>query len=164
VLSVQSLNINTGFFIQRNELRQVHGYPDMNIEDWVGQDDFVPRYNIAPHSQAPVLRRREMASSATGANESSAFFLQTMRWGLVPHWAKHDDRNRNTINARSENLVAGGGMWAPIKGKKRCIVLAQGYVMSLDVKAPNMSIKYQLLRVVEEGQGTDPVLHQAQGW
>jgi putative SOS response-associated peptidase YedK len=51
-----------------------------------------------------------------------------MRWGVVPHWSKHDDSKLNTINAKGENLVEGSaGMWASLKGKKRCVVPVQGY-------------------------------------
>ena len=53
--------------------------------------------------------------------------MQTMKWGLVPHWSKSEDKSLNTINARSENLVDGGGMWASIKGKNRCAIPCQGY-------------------------------------
>lgn len=47
-----------------------------------------------------------------------------MEWGLI---RKLEDRKLNTINARSENLATGGGMWATIKGPKRCAVVCQGY-------------------------------------
>ncbi|KAK7688484.1 hypothetical protein QCA50_008022 [Cerrena zonata] len=50
-----------------------------------------------------------------------------MKWGLVPHWSKEEDKTLKTINARSENLVEGGGMWASIKGRKRCVVVCEGY-------------------------------------
>lgn len=50
-----------------------------------------------------------------------------MKWGIVPHWNKYEDGNLNTINARCEALVEGGGMWGSIKGKKRCAVPVQGY-------------------------------------
>ncbi|TFK99812.1 hypothetical protein BDV98DRAFT_570195 [Pterulicium gracile] len=53
--------------------------------------------------------------------------LHTMKWGVVPHWSKYEDTALNTTNARSENLVAGGGMWNSMKGKKRCVVVCQGY-------------------------------------
>ena len=55
--------------------------------------------------------------------------MQTMKWGLVPHWAKYEDKNLNTTNARSENLVVGGGMWGSIKGRKRCAIPCEGYVL-----------------------------------
>jgi len=50
-----------------------------------------------------------------------------MKWGLVPHWSNFEDKNLNTMNARSENLLSGGGMWNSLKGRKRCVVLCQGY-------------------------------------
>jgi putative SOS response-associated peptidase YedK len=52
--------------------------------------------------------------------------MQTMKWGLVPSWSKHEDKSLNTSNARAENLISDGGMWANIKGRKRCVVLCQG--------------------------------------
>ena len=55
--------------------------------------------------------------------------MQTMRWGLVPHFSKHEDPSLKTINARCEALIEEPrGMWASIKGKKRCAVVCQGYV------------------------------------
>jgi putative SOS response-associated peptidase YedK len=91
----------------------------------VNEEEFVPRYNIAPRSQAPVIRRRDPVPSESGSQHS--IILQTMKWGLVPHWSKFEDKSLNTTNARSENLVDGGGMWASIKGKKRCAIPCQGY-------------------------------------
>jgi putative SOS response-associated peptidase YedK len=57
---------------------------------------------------------------------SEDVILQTMKWGLVPHWSKHEDKTLNTTNARAEGLVEGGGMWVSIKGRKRCVVLCEG--------------------------------------
>jgi putative SOS response-associated peptidase YedK len=54
-----------------------------------------------------------------------------MRWGLVHHWSKAEPPTLNTINARSENLEEGGGMWGSVKGRKRCVVVAQGCALSL---------------------------------
>jgi putative SOS response-associated peptidase YedK len=50
-----------------------------------------------------------------------------MKWGLVPHWSKVEDKTLSTTNARSENLIQGGGMWGSIKGRNRCAVVCQGY-------------------------------------
>ncbi|KAF9451316.1 DUF159-domain-containing protein [Macrolepiota fuliginosa MF-IS2] len=50
-----------------------------------------------------------------------------MKWGLVPHWSKHEDKTLSTTNARSENLVEGGGMWGSLRGTKRCVIPCQGY-------------------------------------
>ena len=56
--------------------------------------------------------------------------LQKMKWGLVPFWTKRNPDYgtlMRTINARDDSLAAKGGMWASMKHKKRCIVVAQGF-------------------------------------
>ncbi|KDQ54474.1 hypothetical protein JAAARDRAFT_38145 [Jaapia argillacea MUCL 33604] len=115
--------------LPHNEIEALLGYPDAHVGEWVNQDQFVPRYNIAPHSQASVIRRSDAGPSSQSGSSRPALIMQTMKWGLVPHWNKHEDATKtlNTINARAENLVEGGGMWASIKGKKRCAVVCQGY-------------------------------------
>ncbi|KAJ7778414.1 hypothetical protein B0H16DRAFT_1503432 [Mycena metata] len=100
------------------EIQQLDGY-DASVNEWERRDAFVPRYNIAPHSQAPVVRRRNPGTSE--------LIMSTMKWGLVPHYSKFEDKSLNTTNARSENLIEGGGMWGSIKGPKRCAVVCQGY-------------------------------------
>ncbi|CAL1698021.1 unnamed protein product [Somion occarium] len=111
-------------------IQALDGY-DIPIGEWIDQDQFVPRYNIAPRSTAPVVRRHHTQPPQDESSSSSASsvepVLHTMRWGLVPHWSKHEDKSLSTMNARRENLVAGGGMWASIKGRKRCAVPCQGY-------------------------------------
>ncbi|KAJ7802187.1 hypothetical protein B0H14DRAFT_3488698 [Mycena olivaceomarginata] len=104
--------------VDPNEIQQLQGY-DASVDEWERADAFVPRYNIAPHTQAPVLRRR--------APNDSTLVLSSMKWGLVPHYSKFEDKNLNTTNARAENLAGDGGMWASLKGPKRCAVVCQGY-------------------------------------
>ncbi|KAF9460463.1 hypothetical protein BDZ94DRAFT_1311474 [Collybia nuda] len=129
-----------------HEIRQIPGHDDVDVDEWVDEDQFVPRYNIAPRTQGVVLRQHDPGPSdvinASGPqskvlsitqpsagkrNARSHYILQTMKWGLVPHWSKFEDKTLSTTNARSENLVEGGGMWASIKGRKRCAILCQGY-------------------------------------
>ncbi|KAK0200908.1 hypothetical protein DFS33DRAFT_1088161 [Desarmillaria ectypa] len=104
--------------------------------EWIDEDNFVPRYNIAPRTQAPVLHRSQGSnilsdsdsqSSTSKLSSQDTLVLQTMKWGLVPHWSKFEDTKLNTINARAENLVDGGGMWQSLKGRKRCAVVCEGY-------------------------------------
>ncbi|KAJ3813133.1 hypothetical protein F5876DRAFT_35855 [Lentinula aff. lateritia] len=105
---------------------------NLPVIQWIDQDQFVPRYNIAPRSLAPVIRHSSPKNSARMGTESledssHQLVMQTMKWGLVPHWSKYEDKSLNTINARSENLVTGGGMWNSLRGRKRCVVVCQGY-------------------------------------
>lgn len=111
--------------LPHGEIQALHGY-NVQVAEWIEQDQFVPRHNIAPRSQAPVLHNRE-TGEGNEIEPAADVLMHTMKWGLVPHWSKHEDKTLSTTNARSENLVEGGGMWASIKGKRRCAVLCQGY-------------------------------------
>ena len=56
--------------------------------------------------------------------------LHAMKWGLIPAWTKRNPAYGHlmkTINCRSDSLSQPGGMWASMKKKKRCIVVAQGF-------------------------------------
>lgn len=53
-----------------------------------------------------------------------------MKWGLVPSWMKKRPDYATmlkTINCRADSIAAGSGMWAPLRGRKRCVVVAQGF-------------------------------------
>ncbi|KAI9459908.1 DUF159-domain-containing protein [Lactarius psammicola] len=88
--------------LRAEEIEQLDEYPALRIDQWVDRDHFVPRYNIAPRTRAPVIRRAQPGDKA-------------------------EPPTLNTINARAENLEEGGGMWGSMKGRKRCVVVAQGY-------------------------------------
>ncbi|HKE11330.1 MAG TPA: SOS response-associated peptidase family protein, partial [Myxococcota bacterium] len=55
----------------------------------------LPRYNIAPGQEVPAVRRRR-----GGAGRE----LVSLRWGLVPAWAKDPRIANRLINARAESL------------------------------------------------------------
>ncbi|KAI0341249.1 DUF159-domain-containing protein [Trametopsis cervina] len=118
--------------IPHHDIQQLHGY-NVQVGEWVAQEQFHPRHNIAPRSYAPVIRREQRRTHEEGSSETSSsiestpVILHTMKWGIVPHWSKHDDGDLNTINARCEALIEGGGMWASLKGKKRCAIPCEGY-------------------------------------
>ncbi len=53
-----------------------------------------------------------------------------MKWGLIPFWTKRNPDYASmlkTINCRDDSLAMPGGMWASMKARKRCIVIAQGF-------------------------------------
>jgi len=115
---------------QRAEIRHIPGHADLDPDEWIDEDAFVPRFNIAPRTYAPVLHSRDAgpSESQSPSTPHRSYVMQSMKWGLVPHWSKVEDKTLSTTNARAENLVEGGSMWASMKGKKRCAVLCQGYV------------------------------------
>ena len=76
--------------------------------------DLNPRYNIAPGQEAPVVVR-EAAKTQT-----------TMRWGLVPSWAKDPAIGNKMINARAETITEKPSFKRLIE-RRRCLVLADGF-------------------------------------
>lgn len=86
-----------------------------------------PRYNIAPNTQAPVIRQQDAGQSSSGPESSpGSLVMHTMRWG-IKYGKDGGSRAPQAINARSENLIEGVGMWNKFRGKNRCIVICQGY-------------------------------------
>lgn len=60
------------------------------------EDDWVPRYNIAPTQDIPVIRQH--------ADEPERFGSR-MRWGLISSWAKDPSIGYKMINARAETVT-----------------------------------------------------------
>ncbi|KAG9045053.1 hypothetical protein FS837_007129 [Tulasnella sp. UAMH 9824] len=103
------------------------------------QAQFNPRYNIAPRSMSPIIRRMEN-------DDHPGAVLQLMKWGVIPHWQKHATNSLTTINARSEALIDGEtGIWSSLKGKKRCVVPVNGYFEWL--KQGNQRLPYYMKRI-----------------
>src|SRR2546421_5416863 len=73
---------------------------------------FIPRFNIAPSQEAPVFIR-------DGA-------LQTMRWGLVPHWAQDETSAFKMINARAETVAERPAFRSCLQAR-RCAVPADSF-------------------------------------
>jgi putative SOS response-associated peptidase YedK len=83
--------------------------PDVFSPDTI---DDLPRYNLGPKSNVPVVCRREERT-----------WLQQMNWWLVPHWSKDGRVNATTFNARSETVVS-SKVFAPYFRGSRCVVPA----------------------------------------
>jgi putative SOS response-associated peptidase YedK len=73
-----------------------------------------PRYNIAPTQDAPVVI------------EDNGRRLVTMRWGLVPFFAKDPGIGNRLINARSETAARLPAFRAAFR-RRRCLVPADGF-------------------------------------
>jgi putative SOS response-associated peptidase YedK len=61
-----------------------------------GDEDWSPRYNIAPTQPIPVIRPNP---------KETVRELSLMRWGLIPSWAKDSSAAAKMINARSETAA-----------------------------------------------------------
>ena len=93
-----------------------------------GTLDVDPRYNIAPTQSIAAIRNREDEGRE----------LVTLRWGLVPFWAKDPAIGNRMINARSETVAEKPSFRAAYR-HRRCLVLADGFYewkREGDVKIP----------------------------
>jgi putative SOS response-associated peptidase YedK len=87
------------------------------IAESLSPSNFPARYNIAPTQAVPVVRRQR------GSGERE---LVTLRWGLVPSWAKDIDIGARMINARAETLADKPSFRAAFK-ERRCLIVADGF-------------------------------------
>ena len=79
-------------------------------------DDLIPRYNIAPTQPIACVRQ----------NSDSETEVASLRWGLIPSWAKEAKIGARMINARSETAASKPSFRSAFK-KRRCLIFADGY-------------------------------------
>jgi putative SOS response-associated peptidase YedK len=78
--------------------------------------ELTPRYNISPTQIVPIVR-----AEATGRREWA-----TVRWGLIPSWAKDAGIASRLINARAETAADKPSFRSAMK-RRRCLVPADGF-------------------------------------
>jgi putative SOS response-associated peptidase YedK len=91
------------------------------IEDYFdtasGEEDWSPRYNIAPTQPVPVVRQKPKEPIRE---------LSLMRWGLIPPWAKDSSVAAKMINARSETASTKPAFRDALRFR-RCLIPADGF-------------------------------------
>jgi len=80
------------------------------------EEDWSPRFNIAPTQPVPVIRQNPKEPVRT---------LSLMRWGLIPSWARDPSGAARMINARSETASTKPAFRDPLKFR-RCLIPADG--------------------------------------
>jgi len=75
----------------------------------------VPRYNITPSQDIPVVRAGDEGRE-----------LALVRWGLVPGWSQEARPKYSTINARVESVAEKPTYRAAFR-HKRCLIPADGF-------------------------------------
>lgn len=80
--------------------------------------DIVPRYNIAPSQDVPVVIRSK--------HDGSENEIQMMKWGLIPSWSKDPARSPKPINARGDSLEE-KPMFRNLLKYQRCLIPATGF-------------------------------------
>jgi len=81
------------------------------------EDDWEPRYNIAPTQPIPVIRQHP---------KEPVRQISKMRWGLIPSWARDVSIASGTINAKSETAATKPAFRDPLR-LRRCLIPANGF-------------------------------------
>ncbi len=76
----------------------------------------VPRFNVAPTAQVPILVR----------NKTGALEPKVARWGLIPEWWQKEKPPALTFNARAED-AAQKPVWRESLRSRRCLMPARGW-------------------------------------
>jgi putative SOS response-associated peptidase YedK len=79
--------------------------------------DLPRRFNIAPTQTVLALRHSEGAMAPAYCS---------LRWGLIPSWAKEKTIAHRLINARSEGIETTPSFRTAFK-RRRCLILADGF-------------------------------------
>jgi len=82
-----------------------------------GDEEWSPRYNIAPTQFVPVIRQNPREPLRE---------LSLLRWGLIPSWATDRSVGARMINARSETAATRPAFRDALKSR-RCLLPADGF-------------------------------------
>ena len=85
--------------------------------DTLSDEDWTPRYNIAPTQSVPVIWQNPKEPRRE---------LSLLRWGLIPSWAKDPSAAAQMINARSETAATKPAFRDPLTNR-RCLIPADGF-------------------------------------
>jgi putative SOS response-associated peptidase YedK len=77
---------------------------------------FPTSFNVAPTQQVPIVRASD-----------GAYRGATVRWGLIPFFAKGEPPKYSTINARIETVETAASYRGPWSRGQRCLQVAMGF-------------------------------------
>jgi putative SOS response-associated peptidase YedK len=90
---------------------------ERHFDSTSGEQDWSPRYNIAPTQRVPVIRQNPKEPIRE---------LSLVRWGLIPSWAKDSSGAARMINARSET-ASSKPAFRDVLQSRRCLIPADGF-------------------------------------
>ena len=96
--------------------KDIRDYFDAQATDVIDEAARAPRYNIGPGQQILVVRR----------NREQQRSLDSLHWGLIPHFASDRRGAYRAINARSESIER-TAMYRAAFAKRRCLVVAHAF-------------------------------------
>jgi len=111
---------------RQEEKQQLTADEDFTTE---GRDD-LPPFNPATTLPPPTPTATPAPSPTPGGDPSIELVLQSMRWGLIPHWtaatslaAADAAQSYNLINARAESVDQAKSYRGLVKRRRCCVVV-----------------------------------------
>jgi putative SOS response-associated peptidase YedK len=104
-----------GRFVLATSVPEIANYFRATFEPIVSES-VRPCWNVPPTMSIPAITARSNGDRRLG----------TLRWGLVPPWAKGLSFGANTINARAESIATKSSFRSAFRSQ-RCIIPADGY-------------------------------------
>ncbi|MFV2121756.1 SOS response-associated peptidase [Streptomyces sp. Act-28] len=93
------------------------------VEKWEPGETLEPDWNVAPTKEVYAVLDRPLKDAAAPRPVRQ---LRTLRWGLVPSWAKTPEGAARMINARAET-VHEKPAYRRAFASRRCVLPADGY-------------------------------------
>ncbi|ATL30358.1 SOS response-associated peptidase [Streptomyces formicae] len=93
------------------------------IEKWEPEESLAPDFNVAPTKEVYAVLDRPVKDAA---DPRPVRQLRTLKWGLVPSWAKTPEGGARMINARAET-VHEKPSYRRAFASRRCVLPADGY-------------------------------------
>ncbi len=94
------------------------------VKDWHSEEALEPNYNVAPTDDVYAVLER--APRDSDDQETARRELRSLRWGLVPSWAKDPKIGSRMINARVET-VHEKPAYRRAFARRRCLLPADGF-------------------------------------
>lgn len=85
--------------------------------DAASDEDWTPRYNIAPTQPVPIIRQHPQQPKRV---------MSLVRWGLIPSWSTNASGAARMINARSDTAHVLPAFKNALK-LRRCLIPADGF-------------------------------------
>ena len=106
-----------GRFVSASPPHEIAKYFDAQLGETLldPENPTGPNYNVAPTNEVFVVLE-------TGETRR----LETMRWGLVPFWAKDLNVGAKMINARAETIATKNAFKRPLAKRRFIIAVAAG--------------------------------------
>lgn len=102
------------------------GRAERDPRAWPPLEELAPDYNISPGRNVYAVLGPPTGKGGQDGRPPGPRSLHTLRWGLIPSWAKDRNVGYRMINARSET-VADKPAFRAAFARRRCLIPADAY-------------------------------------